>query len=145
MKVVLVVQQGDDAEVCFVPDVQLKLFSPWICLNAHSLSSSLSLAPCIFRPPHALMSSWAPSKDIHYRNTELIPPLSLLLSPLTCSPNQASSLPLFSTLLGEISRSRAQGRGVTEAISVAEEKSSSFVQTDSIIFPGSSRGEPVFS
>lgn len=47
----------------------------------HSLSSSLSLPPFI-PPSNALMSGWASSKGIHYRNTELIPHTQSLAFPL---------------------------------------------------------------
>lgn len=90
----------------------------------HILSlCTLCLHPFLFLPayfpPHASMSGWASSKDIHYQNTGLIPPLNLLLSPsflvslpppYTYSPNPTPCL-FFFFLRGKISHSRAQGRG----------------------------------
>lgn len=115
---------------------------------------TLCLHPFLFLPayppPYALMSRWASSKDIHYRNTELIPPLNPLLSlfslslppPLTYSPNPTLFFFfLLFTLLSKISHSRAQGRGGLwndgSHFCPALEKSSSFVQAHSIIFPES--------
>lgn len=117
-------------------------FDPRTCLNAHSFALFVFI-PFLFLPAyfplHALMSGWASSKDIHYRNTELIPPLSLFAFPLV-SLLLSFFFSLF-TLLSKISHSRAQGRGSLRSdgshFCPAAEKSGSFVQTHRIIFPES--------
>lgn len=95
-------------------------FSIKASLNAHSfalhsLSSSLSLPPFI-PPSNALMSGWASSKGIHYRNTELIPPHSISCFPssvrpaFTCSLNPTHFL-FFSLLYSGEQDKPQQGAG----------------------------------
>lgn len=108
-------------------------------------------------PPHshALMSGWAFSKDIHYRNTELIPPLNLLLSLFSLSllllshsfQIQPSSVFFLSAQQDKPQKGAGSWKTVDwrqPFLSSAGEKQ--FICPDpQYNFPRVSRGEPAFS
>lgn len=124
-------------------------FDPRTCLNAHSFALFVFI-PFLFLPAyfplHALMSGWASSKDIHYRNTELIPPLNLFAFSLV-----SLLLSLFLSLYTTEQDKPQQGAGSWKSAewrqpflpSGGEKR---FIYPDpQNNFPRISRGEPAFS